>query len=583
MVKVKTMNTRLFTISVGFYALALLIYGFWSNSYQKKEILESIDTKLYNNAISLKYILPDDFHDRAIDAQSVSINENKYIARKLTRLVKEAGFKYTYTIIKKDDKLFFIAADNIDPENERDTFYYYEYEEADEVFINAFEKKTPTYMTVTDQWGTVRTVIVPETSPGGIKYLACVDYDIDYVDKLLEKNLIRSILTVLFFLLLAVPVIKFYISSYKEFSKSLKKSEKKYRNLFESSMDAIFLMDSEFTYLDCNPASLKLYNVDSKKQFLTLNPIELSPTYQIDGKLSSKKADEMIEQTMKNNHHFFEWKHKKFDGHEFDANVKLSWIEIDGRKVFQGTVRDISDQKQAQKKLIDQTEEIRQTQKVSVKALAILSEHYDSDTGEHLTRIQSYVELLVKWLRESSHFKDYLTKKTNYIDALKLACLLHDVGKTAIPIEILTKPGKLTDEEFEIVKSHTTIAGEALTTANNDFKKIFRSDSYLAMARDIALYHHEKWNGKGYPKGLSDESIPLSARIVAVADVYDALRSKRPYKEPWSHVDAVNEIIAEKGKHFDPEIIRGFISQSDKFHTISKKFNEEIGEVIYEA
>ena len=348
-------------------------------------------------------------------------------------------------------------------------------------------------------------------------------------------------------------------------------------------MDAIFLMDSESNFLDCNLAALKLYNVDSKKQFLALNPIELSPTYQIDGELSSQKADEMIDQTMKNNYQFFEWRHKKFDGQEFDASVLLSWVEIDDLNVLQGTVRDISDQKRAQKMLIDQTEEIRQTQKVSVKALAILSEYYDSDTGAHLTRIQSYVEILVKWLKESSHYKDYLTKKTNYIDALKLACLLHDVGKTAIPIEILTKPGKLTDKEFEIVKNHTTIAGEALTTANNDFKKIFLSDSYLALARDIALYHHEKWNGEGYPKGLSDESIPLSARIVAVADVYDALRSKRPYKKPWPHVDAANVIIAEKGKHFDPEIIRGFISQSDKFHTVSKNYNKQIDEVIYET
>lgn len=223
-----------------------------------------------------------------------------------------------------------------------------------------------------------------------------------------------------------------------------------------------------------------------------------------------------------------------------------------------------------EKRVIDQTEEIRQTQKVSVKALAILAEHYDADTGEHLNRIQSYVEILTKWLKENSHFKACLSNKENYISEIKLACLLHDVGKTAIPVEILNKPGKLTKAEFEIIKTHTTIAGDALTSANDDFRKTFISDSYLAMARDIALYHHEKWNGKGYPKGLSGESIPLSARIVVVADVYDALRSKRPYKEAWSHEKAVNEIMTEKGKHFDPEIITAFISQSATFHTISK-------------
>ncbi len=226
-------------------------------------------------------------------------------------------------------------------------------------------------------------------------------------------------------------------------------------------------------------------------------------------------------------------------------------------------------------RVVAQTEEIRQTQKVSVKALATLAEYYDSDTGEHLTRIQAYVEILSKQLKDNSHFRNYLSEKENYITELKLACLLHDVGKTAIPVEILTKPGKLTDEEFEIIKTHTTIAGDALTTANDDFKKTFISDSYLALARDVALYHHEKWNGKGYPKGLKGESIPLSARIVAVADVYDALRSVRPYKQSWSHEKTVNEIVSQKGEHFDPEIISAFVSQSEKLHTISKTHNEK--------
>ena len=121
-----------------------------------------------------------------------------------------------------------------------------------------------------------------------------------------------------------------------------------------------------------------------------------------------------------------------------------------------------------------------------------------------------------------------------------------------------------------LLSIHTTIAGDALTAANEDFKKAFISDSYLALARDIALYHHEKWNGKGYPKGLKGESIPLSARIVAVADVYDALRNKWPYKESWPHLKAVDQIVLEKGEQFDPEIINAFISQLNKFHTISK-------------
>ena len=222
-----------------------------------------------------------------------------------------------------------------------------------------------------------------------------------------------------------------------------------------------------------------------------------------------------------------------------------------------------------------QTEEISQTQKISVKALATLAEYYDSDTGEHLIRIQSYIEILARWLLKNSPYSTYLSEKKSYIEDLKLACLLHDVGKTAIPVEILTKPGKLTFEEFKIIKTHTTIAGQALTIANNDFRLIYNINSYLALARNIALYHHEKWNGKGYPEGLAGELIPLSARIVAVADVYDALRTKRPYKAPWSHLKALNEIFNEKGEHFDPIIVDAFISNSDHFKAISDNHNSE--------
>lgn len=221
-----------------------------------------------------------------------------------------------------------------------------------------------------------------------------------------------------------------------------------------------------------------------------------------------------------------------------------------------------------------QTEEIIHTQKISVKALATLAEHYDSNTGEHLQRIQSYVELLTNWLQENSHYSEYLLRHDSYLEDIKMACLLHDVGKTAISAKLLTKPGKLTKEEFEIIKTHTTIAGKALTTANEDFRMTFNIDSYLALARDIALYHHEKWNGKGYPEGLAKESIPLSARIVAVADVYDALRTERPYKEPWSHLEALNKIVSDKGEHFDPIIVNAFSSLSDQFYIISKSHNK---------
>jgi len=219
----------------------------------------------------------------------------------------------------------------------------------------------------------------------------------------------------------------------------------------------------------------------------------------------------------------------------------------------------------------EQVNEIMVTQKTSVEALAILAEYYDYDTGEHLIRIQEYVEILTSWLQKNPPYDAYISNKPAYINDVRFASLLHDIGKVAISREILTKPGKLTSEEFDEVKKHTLIAGEVLNEANAAFVKSFGKDSYLALARDIALFHHEKWNGSGYPHGLKGEAIPLSARIVALADVYDALRSPRPYKEAFTHMDSVNIIVSEKEKHFDPYVVEAFLAQADKFSEISSR------------
>ncbi len=221
----------------------------------------------------------------------------------------------------------------------------------------------------------------------------------------------------------------------------------------------------------------------------------------------------------------------------------------------------------------NQTYEIRITQRTSIESLATLAEYNDKDTGAHLKRLQGFVRLLAAYLRDNSPYSTYLKKRPSYIDELSLASLLHDIGKIAIPTHILTKPGRFTDEEFELMKNHTTVAGEMLEKANSLFRKEFGKDSYLALARDIAYYHHEKWNGQGYPGGLSGDSIPLSARIVALADVYDALTSKRSYKEAWPHEDAVKEIKKESGQHFDHNVVEAFVALSDKFKELSEKYH----------
>ena len=220
----------------------------------------------------------------------------------------------------------------------------------------------------------------------------------------------------------------------------------------------------------------------------------------------------------------------------------------------------------------ERTKELSFTQIISIEVLGSLAEYHDDDTGEHIQRIREYTRVIISGLEEIGHYLDYVSRP-NYAEDLSIASLLHDIGKVGIPKDILTKPGKLTNEEFEVIKAHTTIAANILETANQTFVTCSKRDSYLALARDIALYHHEKWNGKGYPSGLLGEHIPLSARIVALVDVYDALISERPYKKPWSHKDVVEEIKKSSGKHFDPKIVEAFLLNERRFREIAQSYD----------
>lgn len=266
--RIKSAKKLLFAFTIVVYTIALLVYGFWDYSYRKNEIIEKIDIELYHNAVALKYILPEDLHDRAIDGQAISEKEDKHIADKLTKLIKETDFKYTYTIIKQGGKLFFVASDiSADPETKRGTFYFYHYEQAHEDFINAFDKEQPSYKTVSDKWGMVRTVMVPEKSPGGVKYLACVDYDISYVNEVLHKNLLRSIATVFFFLVLSVPFIIIYKKQQIEYFNSLRESEEKYRQIYESILDVYYETALDGTILEISP-SIEKYSPYKREELI---------------------------------------------------------------------------------------------------------------------------------------------------------------------------------------------------------------------------------------------------------------------------------------------------------------------------
>ena len=213
--------------------------------------------------------------------------------------------------------------------------------------------------------------------------------------------------------------------------------------------------------------------------------------------------------------------------------------------------------------------QLSQTKEVTLFALASLAEARDMETGKHLERTSAYVRILAEELHKLQRYHTYFTKE--YIKDLVSSSPLHDIGKVGVPDAILMKPGKLTIEEFEQMKTHCVIGASTLKGAER--KLDFRS--FLTIAIQIANYHHEKWDGSGYPEGLAQEKIPVSARIMALADVYDALRSDRYYKSAYSHEKAVAIIKEEKGKHFDPLIVDIFCANEDKFDIISENFSSE--------
>ena len=214
-----------------------------------------------------------------------------------------------------------------------------------------------------------------------------------------------------------------------------------------------------------------------------------------------------------------------------------------------------------------QQDKIKQTRDVVILGMASLAEARDNETGAHIIRTQKYVKALAQYLQLQGKYLDILTD-TN-IELLYKSAPLHDIGKVGIPDNILLKPGKLTDEEFEIMKTHAKIGAQSIEQTKGE---LGCDDSFLNFAQEIAHYHHEKFDGSGYPEGLKGHDIPLSARLMAVADVYDALISKRVYKEGFSHEKAKEIILEGKGKHFDPEIINAFLAIEEQFKKIKEEF-----------
>jgi len=317
----------------------------------------------------------------------------------------------------------------------------------------------------------------------------------------------------------------------------------------------------------------------------------------------TKGQIKFINNTLKNNHKIEDFTSiisnkvnlDKFNDPKETISVKIDTSDLGVKKFFDiryspivengkitnfcGVMYDITLQKKLEEALkVTNTELSRinrilnKVQNATILGFSKLAEYKDKETGAHLDRIQSYVRALTQEIYQKRIFVDYTTKKNYiteaYIEDLAFSSILHDIGKMGISDSILQKPDKLTYEEFLEMQTHTKIGGDTLKWLN----EFVGEKTFLALAQEVAYYHHEKWNGKGYPFGLKGEEIPISARIIGLCDVYDAITSKRSYKEPYSHEKAC-EIIYDHSKiQFDPIIIPVFSSVEGIFKKIRRKF-----------
>ncbi len=355
---------------------------------------------------------------------------------------------------------------------------------------------------------------------------------------------------------------------------NLEESELRYRQLYENIIDLVVLIDKKDRIIMANPRFYSTIGTSDD----TIRPREKNFktwVFPDDCQLvQSGLLDRLHEGNEIKDFHF---RLQNKVNHIFHVECNAKCIQKDNELVgYQMVIRDITERKRLEKKLLDSVKDVESARTGTILGLAKLAEYRDEATGAHLERIREYTLLLAKELSKKPHYRHYITDQ--YISDIYFSSILHDIGKVGIPDSILLKPGRLSKEEFEVIKRHSTIGGDVLKQVNAKTK----GRSFLTIGMHIAYFHHEKWNGTGYPNGLKENDIPLSARIVALADVYDALTSVRIYKEAFSHQKAKEIITSESGKHFDPEIVEAFLAHEATFDYIRNEMQEEEGAFLIE-
>jgi len=346
-----------------------------------------------------------------------------------------------------------------------------------------------------------------------------------------------------------------------------------YQDVFESTDDGLIITDVDGNIVKVNRGFEKLCGLTSVELLhQPLNILQKSI-------LPDLNCSEILRKLDRGNTWYGELTGRKNQNKNWYVSITFSPIYNEEARIFAyaGIFKDVTPQRKVEQALISSLQQMNMAQEAIIFGLARLAEHRDHNTGFHLERIRSYCKALAETLSKKKKYRKIVTK--DFIQMLYRTAPLHDIGKVGIPDYILLKKDKLTVPEFEIMKSHTIIGYQTL----NSILQQYGDMQFLQMGIEITYCHHEKWDGSGYPRGLKGMEIPLSAQILAIADVYDALTTERSYKEAFSHEESLEIMKKERGKHFSPEIFDVFLEITDVFAEIRNNFSESTGEASLAA
>jgi len=360
--------------------------------------------------------------------------------------------------------------------------------------------------------------------------------------------------------------VRFTINERKKAEEALMVSEKKYRNILENIDEGYAETDLKGNFTFFNNSVSRILGF-SRQELMDMNYREYATPE------SAKKIYEEFNKVYKTGKTSGAIENEVIskNGGVKNTEVVVSLMrDKDGMpKGFSGISRDVTERLKAEKERRELENKLHNVRAATILGLAKLAEYRNKETGAHLERIREYAKIIAREMAGLPDYEDYITEK--YIDDIYQSSILHDIGKVGIQDSVLLKPGKLNAEEFDIIKRHTVLGGDALA----EIESRTEGKSFLTLGTVIAYYHHEKWDGTGYPDGLKGEDIPLSARIVAIGDVYDALTSKRFYKEAFTHEKSREIIISLKGSHFDPDVVDAFLANEKTFSRICTEKHTE--------